>query len=203
MKNVLLTLVLLSFFFQLAQAQKNKKRADALFVFRPLIYLEYNFYHWYQEPPRTNNASPKNVGQVFNVLPGLGAGFILGKKTSLLFSVDAAVKYLPFSLDVAGFEGMGAVTFPIKANFRIPVPRELFFVQLGGGIQWTQINLHQRTAPHLNYANPFFISYFGELAGGIEENIYLLYFLRFGYHPSQAMTFDFGLRIGLHGSLWE
>jgi len=199
-KHLLILLIVL--FTQVSQAQEPNRVNDARFVFRPLVYLDYNLYHWYQEPTRQLNVRPKNVGQVFNVLPGLGVGFILGKKTTLLFSVDVAVRYFPFSLDLAGYQGMGSVAFPVSANFRIPIDG-FFFLQFGGGVQWTQINLHERTAAHLSFSDPFFMTYFGELAGGIEENIYLLYFLRFGYHPQQATTFDFGFRIGLHGSLWE
>lgn len=198
----LLFILLIVLFTQESEAQEKKTTNDARFVFRPLMYLDYSLYHWYQEPTRQLNETPKNVGQVLNVLPGLGAGFILGKKTTVLFSVDVAVKYFSFSLDIAGYEGMGAVAFPVAANFRFPV-EGFFFLQLGGGVQWTQINIHERTEAHLNYSNPFFMTYFGELAGGIEENIYLIYFLRFGYSTQQAATFDFGVRIGLHGSLWD
>lgn len=197
MKPLLLLITLL--FIQQALAQQNSVNNDARVVFRPLVYLDYNFYHWAQEP--LVGAVPKNVGQVFNVLPGIGGGFIMGKKTTLMFSIEGAIRYMPFSLDLVENKGMGSLAFPLTANFRIPL-EGFFFMQVGGGIQWTSINLHQRTSMQ-NYPTPFFQTYIGEVAFGIEEHVFLLYFLRFGYHPSQAMSFDFGLRLGLHGDLWN
>lgn len=181
-------------------AQKNKKLSDARFLFRPVVYINYNFYHWAQEPVLNN--SPQNLGQVFNAVPGLGAGFLLGKKTTLLFFAEAEVNYFPFSLDLAGYKGMGALAFPVVAGFRIPL-EGFFALTIGGGVQWTQINLHQRVMSAQNYSDTFFMTYLGEIGIVIEENIFLGYFLRFGYHPNQAMTFDFGLKFGLNGSLWE
>lgn len=203
MKKVLFLFLIIGWITNTSTAQKNKAlTGDARFAFRPMIFIDYSLYHWYQEPSRQLDKTPKNMGQVANVLPGLGAGFIMGKKTTLLFSVEASIKYFPFSLDVAGYEGMGAISFPVLANVRFPVGGFLFG-QIGGGVQWSQINIHNQTKSYEAAANPFFMTYVGELGIGAEENIYILYFLRFGYNTNQATTFDFGLRIGLHGNLWD
>ena len=97
---------------------------------------------------------------------------------------------------------MGSLSLPILANFRIPL-EGFFFFQFGGGIQFTQINLHQRTALQQTLDNSMFHTYVGEIAAGVEENLFLIFFLRFGYHPEKSNTFDFGLRLGLNGNLWE
>lgn len=199
MKKIQLLFLLILALTQVVTAQETPINNDAKVVFRPLVYVDYNFYHWVQEPVKT---TPKNVGQVFNVLPGIGGGFIMGKKTTLLFSLEAAVRYMPFSLDLVENKGMGSVAFPVIANFRIPLTG-FFFMQIGGGVQWTSINLHQRTALQQASPSPFLMTYIGEIAGGLEEHIFLMYFLRFGYHPSQAMTFDVGLKLGIHGDLWN
>lgn len=203
MKHILLILSLLlgSNSFVLGQ-DIPKLNNDARFKFSPMIFIDYNLYHWYQEPTRKIDGLQKNMGQALNVLPGLGAGFIVGKKTSLLFSLEASVKYFPFSLDLVGYEGMGAVSFPVLANFRIPL-NGFFFLQAGGGVQWNKINIHNRSAAHKRHPNPFFMTYVGELALGIEEGVYILYFARFGYNTNQSTTLDLGLRIGLHSALWD
>lgn len=203
MKNILLILSLLvgSSSFVLGQ-EAPKINNDARFKFSPMLFIDYSLYHWYQEPVKRIDGLPKNMGQALNVLPGLGAGIILGKKTSLLFSLEASVKYFPFSLDLAGYEGMGAVSFPVLANFRIPL-NGFFFLQAGGGVQWNKINIHNRSAAHKRLPNPFFMTYVGEVAIGIEEGVYILYFARFGYNTNQSTTLDIGLRIGLHSTLWD
>jgi hypothetical protein len=203
MKNSLLILALLisTSSFILGQ-DAPKVNNDARFKFSPMLFIDYSLYHWYQEPSKRIDGVPKSMGQVFNVLPGLGAGIILGKKTTLLFSLEASVKYFPFSLDLEGYEGMGAVSFPVLANFRIPLDG-FIFMQVGGGVQWNKINIHDRTEAHKTYSNPFFMTYVGELAVGIEEGVYILYFARFGYNTNQSTTLDVGLRIGLHSALWD
>jgi len=203
MKNSLLILALLACVNNVVLGQETPKlNNDARFKFSPMLFVDYNLYHWYQEPGKRMDGLPKNMGQALNVLPGLGLGVIFGKKTTLLFSLEASVKYFPFSLDVAKFEGMGAVSFPVLANFRIPLDG-FFFMQIGGGVQWNQINIHNRTAAHKMHPNPFFMTYVGEFAIGIEEGVYLLYFARFGYNTNQSTTLDLGLRIGLHSALWD
>jgi len=204
MKNLLLLLALSISVnnFVLGQDTAPKFNNDARFKFSPMFFIDYSLYHWYQEPRKTVDGLPKNMGQVLNVLPGLGAGFILGKKTTLLFSLEASVKYFPFSLDIAGYEGMGAVSFPVLANFRLPI-NGFIFMQVGGGVQWNKINIHNRTAAHQRYPNPFFMTYVGEVAIGIEEGVYILYFARFGYNTDQSTTLDLGIRIGLHSGLWD
>jgi hypothetical protein len=187
-----------SFSFQSAFAQESINKNDALFLFRPFVFVDYNLYHRYQQP--SISAIGESVGQVFNVLPGLGGGFIFGKKTIFMFSVEAAVKYLPFSLDIEGFDGMGSLAFPLVANFRIPV-EGLFFFQIGGGVQFNQINIHRSINP--SSFNPYFMTFIGEVAVGVEENLFLMYFLRFGFNNNSAYSFDFGLKFGLNGSLWE
>jgi hypothetical protein len=202
MKNILLLLILWTAANSFVLGQETAKlSSDARFRISPMIFVDYNLYHWYQEPRRTVDGL-KNVGQVLNVLPGLGAGVILGKKTALLFSLEASVKYFPFSIDLAGHEGMGAMSFPVLANFRIPI-HAFLFMQVGGGVQWNKINIHNRTAAHKRYANPFFMTYVGELAIGIEEGVYILYFARFGYNANKSTTLDIGLRLGLHSALWD
>jgi hypothetical protein len=203
MKNILLTLSLLIYTNSFVLGQDTPKlNNDARFKFSPMLFIDYSLYHWYQKPVRRVDRQPQNMGQVLNVLPGLGAGVILGKKTTLLFSLEASVKYFPFSLDVAGYEGMGAVSFPVLANFRIPLGG-FVFMQVGGGVQWNQINIHNRSIAQQNRPNPFFMTYVGELAVGIEEGVYILYFTRFGYNTNQSTTLDIGLRIGLHSALWD
>lgn len=204
MKNFLLLLALSISVnnFVLGQDTAPKFNNDARFKFSPMFFIDYSLYHWYQEPRKTVDGLPQNMGQVLNVLPGLGAGFILGKKTTLLFSLEASVKYFPFSLDIAGYEGMGAVSFPVLANFRLPI-NGFIFMQVGGGVQWNKINIHNRTAAHQRYPNPFFMTYVGEVAVGIEEGVYILYFARFGYNTDQSTTLDLGIRIGLHNGLWD
>lgn len=201
MKKKLLLLCCLLGMWQLSMAQQDKKlTSDARFVVRPMVFINYNLYHWYQEPYRIHDKRYKNMGQVMSVLPGLGGGIILGKKTTLLFSLEASINYFPFSLDLAAYEGMGALSFPIVANLRIPL-NGFLFVQVGGGIQWNQINIHPTIS---SSPSPFFRTYIGELGIGAEENLFILYFLRFGYQQNQATTFDFGLKIGLHGGgLWD
>ncbi|CAA6826564.1 MAG: Unknown protein [uncultured Aureispira sp.] len=203
MKNslLILTLLICATSFVLGQ-DAPKLNNDARFKFSPMLFIDYSFYHWYQNPKKRIDGLPQNMGQTFNVLPGLGVGAILGKKTTLLFSLEASVKYFPFSLDVAGYEGMGAVSFPVLANFRIPL-NGFFFMQVGGGVQWNKINIHNRTATQKSIQNPFFMTYVGELAIGIEEGVYILYFARFGYNTDQATTFDIGFRVGLHSPLWD
>ncbi len=197
MIRIIIFLVTFSFFLNPCSAQQKLIKNEPLFVLRPYIFINYNLYHRYQKPSFNNEQS---VGQVFNVLPGLGGGLIMGKKTVLMFSVEGALSYCPFSLDIEGFEGMGALSFPLLANFRIPV-EGFFFFQFGGGVQFNQINIHQSVNP--SAVNPFFMTYIGELSVGVEENLFLLYFLRFGYNGQSASTFDFGIRLGLNGSLWE
>jgi len=203
MKNLFFILILLvcTNASIIGQAE-SKLNNDARFKFSPMVFIDYNLYHWYQEPQKKVDGLPQNIGQTLNILPGLGVGFILGKKTSLLFSLEASVKYFPFSLDVAGYEGMGAVSFPVLTNFRIPI-NGFLFMQIGGGVQWNKINIHNRTARHKNDPNPFFMTYVGEVALGAEESIYILYFTRFGYNTNKSITLDLGLRIGLHGGLWD
>lgn len=202
MKRLLLLILLINWFATNTFAQKKQGlTSDARFVFKPMVFIDYNFYHWYQEPIDKVNNSAKNMGQVFNVLPGLGGGFILGKKTAFLFSLEVSIKYFPFSLDLDRYEGLGAISFPVLANVRFPL-NGFLFVQVGGGIQWNQINIHDRKVQQEG-GNPFFMTYVGEVGVGAEENIFILYFLRFGYNPNRATTLDFGLRIGLHGTLWD
>jgi hypothetical protein len=203
MKNILLILTLLIIANNISIGQDAPKlNSDARFRFSPMLFIDYSLYHWYQKPRRSMDRSPKSMGQVLNVLPGLGGGIILGKKTTLLFSLEASVKYFPFSLDLEGYEGMGAVSFPVLANFRIPLGG-FVFMQVGGGVQWSQINIHNRTAANQQQPNPFFMTYVGELAVGIEEGVFILYFARFGYNANQSTTLDIGLRIGLHSALWD
>ncbi|MCH2023910.1 MAG: hypothetical protein MK207_15650, partial [Saprospiraceae bacterium] len=180
-------------------SQKSLNKNDALFVFRPLLFIDYNLYHWYKAPFNNNTG---DVGQVFNVLPGIGTGIVLGKKSKFIFTLEVTFKYHPFSLNIEEFQGMGSLSLPILANFRIPL-EGFFFFQFGGGIQFTQINLHQRTALQQTLDNSMFHTYVGEIAAGVEENLFLIFFLRFGYHPEKSNTFDFGLRLGLNGNLWE
>ncbi|MDC0230853.1 hypothetical protein OAK19_02720 [Aureispira] len=197
-KIILVTLSILCFIAD-SSAQQSDINNDAHFVFRPLVFIDYNIYHWYKPPETSSNT---DVGQVFNVLPGIGGGIIMGKKTTFMFLIEAAFKYHPFSLDLNGFPGMGSITFPILGSFRIPI-EGFFFFQLGGGIQFTQINIHGHTAIQQSNSNPFFLTYVGELAAGVEENLFLIFFLRYGYNPQLSNTFDFGLRLGLNGNLWE
>ncbi|HIB78148.1 MAG TPA: hypothetical protein EYO58_11190 [Flavobacteriales bacterium] len=199
MNKIFFVILVLSLYAKFSYAQKSIIRNDARFLFRPLLFVDYNLYHWYKPPSLTNSV---NAGQIFNVLPGIGGGFILGKKTTLLFCVEATIKYHPFSLDLDGYQGMGSIAFPVLANFRIPLDG-FFFMQIGGGLQWTHINLHQRTSSQLSNLNTFFITCIAEIAAGVEEHLFLMYFLRFGYHPQGSVTFDFGLKFGLNGSLWE
>ena len=190
--------LVLSFIFYCSFAQQSSNKNDALFLFRPFVFIDYNIYHRYQQS--SVQSIEKSVGQVFNVLPGLGGGFLFGKKTVFMFSLEAAVKYLPFSLDIETFDGFGALAFPLVANCRIPI-EGLFFLQIGGGVQFNQINIHQSINPAS--LNPFFMTYIGEVAVGVEEHLFLMYFLRFGFNNNSAYSFDFGLKFGLNGSLWE
>jgi len=203
MKTLLSLLIALLCIANTAQAQDELPplSSKARFMIRPMIFIDYNFYHWYQNPLKVGERS-KSMGQVLNVLPGLGGGLVMGSKTSVLFTLEAAVRYMPFSLDVDGFEGMGAVSFPVLAGFRIPI-HGILFVNVGGGVQWTKTNLYAQTSNMQQQDNPFFMTYIGELGLGLEENLFLMFFTRFGYAPSQATTFDLGLKIGLNGNLWD
>lgn len=171
----------------------------AQFVIRPLFFADFNVYHWYQQPYVQFDGRTENVGQTLNLIPGIGTGFVMGKKTTALLVVEAGIKYMPFSLDVAEYDGIGALSFPVLASMRFPIKRAMF-LQVGAGIQWSRINLFQpKDAPRSAY----FATYVGELSIGVEEAAYLLYFTRIGYHPNGATTIDLGIRMGIHGSLWE
>lgn len=197
----LFIIVLLASHSLSAQNELPPLSSKARFTVRPMIFVDYSFYHWYQSPLKIGER-PQNVGQVFNILPGIGGGLLMGSKTTFLFTLEGAVRYMPFSLDVDGFEGMGAIAFPILAGVRIPI-HGILFVNFGGGVQWTKTNLYAKTAAFQQEQNPFFMTYIGELGLGLEENIFLMFFSRFGYAPNQAITFDFGLKIGLNGNLWD
>lgn len=203
MKNIFLTIILLFSGLVLCMSQDKKTAINKpLFVVRPVLLLDYNFYHWIQEPPRYPNAAPKNKGQLLNILPGIGGGILLGKKSEIMFGLETSIRYFPFSLDLAGYEGMGSFTIPIITSLRIPTKGFMFF-HLGLGVQWNHINMYERTEYHQQYENKFFMTYIGEIGLGLEEHFFRVYFIRFGGNPSQALTLDVGVKFGLNGSLWE
>lgn len=170
---------------------------EARFVIRPYLFAQYNLYHWYQQPLYQTDGQPKNVGAALNILPGLGGGILMGKKTTLLFAVESSLQYMPLAMDLNGFDGIGALSWPVLVHFRIPLEK-FAFLQIGGGVQWNKINLH-----HNNAANSFFMTYVGEVGFGIEETAFGLLFTRLGYHPNHATTLDVGVKFGINGSLWD
>lgn len=192
----------LFFVAPLLAQQKTLVANKPLFVIRPIFFIDYNFYHWIQEAPRYQNALPKNKGQVLNIVPGFGGGLLWGEKSKVMFSLEASFRYFPFSLDLAGYQGMGSIAIPIVTNMRVPIKGFMFF-QLGMGVQFNHVNMYERTTYHQKYENTFFMTYIGEIGLGLEENFFRVYFVRLGGHPSQAMSFDIGVKFGLNGSLWE
>ncbi len=104
---------------------------------------------------------------------------------------------MPFSMDLAGVQGVGALSIPVVGHFRIPLQKFLF-LEVGGGMQWNKINVHHAEEPQ-----PFFPTYVGELGIGIEEAAFGVFFTRVGHHPSQALTLDVGIKFGFHGGLWD
>jgi len=201
-KEFLALFFLLCALSPLLAQQKELMENKPLFVIRPMFFIDYNFYHWVQEAPRYRYALPKNKGQVLNIIPGFGGGLLWGEKSKVMFSLEASFRYFPFSLDLAGYQGMGPIAIPIITNMRVPV-KGFIFLQLGMGIQFNYVNMYERTAYHQKYENAPFMTYVGEIGLGLEENFFRVYFVRFGAHRSQAMTFDIGVKFGLNGSLWE
>ncbi len=112
----LLVVVLLTSILQTVKAQ---------FFIKPVYYLTYSFYSWHQRPyeeyPPQNLpfGDTRSVGQAMNIVPGVGAGIILGDKRCFAFSLEGQANYYPFSIDLITYKGMGAASFPVMGFFHI------------------------------------------------------------------------------------
>lgn len=177
-----------------------------------LLYANYNLYHWYQKP---SSLSPvfRSSGQVFNVLPGLGTGFWLGKPSKWWLSLESGVEFAPFTLDIDKFKGMGSLAIPLLFKVYLPVAKQLsalVSINFAAGAQWTWAELYAVPSEFQNRATSqsSFITYVGELGlslGAVSEHLRNIrdasFYIRFGGNIHGAMTFNCGLRLGFWNGL--
>lgn len=183
-----------------AQAQEQEKQASALH-FGYGLFLNYNLYTWHQKPSfvLANSSS----GQVFNVLPGVGASLWLGDVDHWLIALESGVEFLPFALDIDNYSGLGAVSFPILAKVQLPVAKQKslwLMVHAGAGVQFTKTDLYAQ--PNTTINHPFYATIMGEVGFHISAVGYqkqhlreVELFVRAGAAPLGAISVHTGLRV--------
>lgn len=209
---------ILTFFFVLISFLEQ---CQAQFFVKPIYYINYNLYSWYQKPyqryppQQFNFPDTRSVGQVLNVLPGVGGGLLIGDKRYFAFSLEGQANYYPFSFDLVEYKGMGAVSFPVLGLFHIFLnssfreepdpdfkkpPTSRTFIYFGGGVQWMATEFQARPQDYQKQYNPFFMTYVGEvgLGMGLNGSIFAI-FGRFGMDDQEGISIDVGIKIGSDG----
>jgi len=170
------------------------------------IYMNYNLYSWFQQGNPW--ANPNNgVGQVLNLLPGLGAGIWLGDVDRWTVAIEGGIEYLPFALDVDNYSGLGALSIPIlsKAQFPIAKQKSLWLMlHAGAGLQFFTTDLYARPDNSPSNSSTWEASIIGELGIHITAVGYhkqhlkeIELFVRAGGFPTHTLSFTTGLRLTL------
>lgn len=168
------------------------------------MYFEYNLYQWYQKPT-TISPIHRSTGQVFNVLPSAGMGVWVGRSDRFFVNIEGGMDYMPFSLDLEEYGGLGAISFPVVARAILPFSGDKgisSFVGLGFGVQWSKNELYAYPKGQQPTTNPFYATLVAEVTMGVgmgwdtdDKNTGMIaVFSRFGFAAEYALTFNCGLR---------
>ncbi|BDS12626.1 hypothetical protein [Aureispira anguillae] len=184
-------------------AQQEKQATPKLYVGYGL-FMNYNLYCWYQKTSQAD-LSLSSSGQVFNVLPGLGFNVWFGDVDRWILSIESAIEYAPFALDLAHYKGMGALSIPILAKAQFPIAKQQslwLMLHVGAGAQLSKTELSARPPTHQNVFNPFFTTVIGEVGFHISAVGYrrqhireVELFIRAGVGALGAVSFNSGLRM--------
>ncbi len=171
------------------------------------LYLDYNLYHRYQKP---DFLSPEreSAGQLLNLLPLGGFGFWIGQAGSFTVGIEGGLDYMPFSIDLQEYKGLGAVSFPLLLRATQPFApwAEISpFVGVGIGLQWNRIDLYGRPSGAALGLNNYFKTQVVELSIGLgrgwqpttRQTGLLAFYARIGKAAEGAHTLNFGLRAKL------
>jgi hypothetical protein len=168
------------------------------------LFISYNLYSWY-ERPATIDCTHSSSGQVFNILPGLGFNFWFGDIDHWIVSLEGAVEYTPFAIDLDKYKGLGALSIPVMAKVQFPIAKQKslwLMLHAGTGAQFLKTEIFDRPTNLPNNTNPFFVSIVGEVgihisAVGLKRQHIreIELFVRMGATPFGTMTFNSGLRL--------
>jgi hypothetical protein len=170
------------------------------------IGLEWSAYQRYQRPTTHQFSTISNdnnsAGQILNIVPNLRLGMILTDLGSWGIALHTGLTYSPFSVDIDQYKGMGAISFPLTLSYQFYFDDNVF-LSLGGGVQFSKIEMGARSPEFSNIPNPFFMTYVGEISIGGFSSYYIAIgitgFARVGFNQHQAHTLDVGLRVNI---LW-
>jgi hypothetical protein len=205
MKYILLCLFILGLSLGKLHAQETPKPKTKIYAGYGL-FLNYNLYSWYQKPSTIERPLTAS-GQVLNVLPGLGLNFWVGDVDHWILSVEGAIEYLPFALDIDNYKGLGALSIPLLAKIQFPVAKQKslwLMLHFGAGVQLLHSDIYDRPKTYENASNPFFTSFVGEFGLHISAVGYkrqhlreVELFFRAGAAPFGTLSFNTGLRLTL------
>lgn len=198
-----LLLCLLIGYWTVANAQQSMDSASAAKKNLHLGYsvgLSYNFYSWYAPPNYT--ASHYSTGQVLNILPGLNTGLWIGDVDNWMLSLETEINFLPFTLSVDQYNGLGSLEIPTLAKIQLPLSKQQSlwtFLHIGLGVQWQSVDLYARK--ELTNYNQTYLTWIGELGWQIAAVAHhkhrlrtLEYFIRVGAQVD-ALSINTGLRL--------
>lgn len=189
-------------------AQKEENTATKIH-FGYGLFVNYNLYSWYQKPAYDKDGRIPNkntsAGQVLNILPGLGANLWLGDIDNWILSIEAAVEYLPFALNLNNYQGMGAISIPTMAKVQFPIAKQQslwLMAHVGLGVQFFETDLYDKIRPNTPFGFAFHKSIIGEIGIHVSAVAYkrqhireIEFFVRAGGLPDGFVTFNTGLRL--------
>jgi hypothetical protein len=142
------------------------------------------------------NTSESSSGSVFS--SPLGIRVIVGEN-NFSIGAEAAVNIGLFNLDLNGYKGLGAMSFPLllKANFNGLSglsKNKLIGFSIGGGIQYSKTELFGLTQKYKDLDRSFFPTYVGEIGiGGGVSGSSVVWNTRVGIGKNHAFVFNTGL----------
>ncbi len=157
-----------------------------------------DFYQWFRNPYCTDceNTSESSSGSVFS--SPLGIRVIVGEN-NFSIGAEAAVNIGLFNLDLNGYKGLAAMSFPLllKANFNGLSglsKNKLIGFSIGGGIQYSKTELFGLTKKYKDLDRSFFPTYVGEIGvGGGVSGSSVVWNTRVGIGKNHAFVFNTGL----------
>jgi hypothetical protein len=157
-----------------------------------------DFYQWFRNPYCSDckNTNESSSGSVFS--SPLGVRVIVGEN-NFSIGAEAAVNIGLFNLDLNGYKGLGAMSFPLllKANFNGLSglsKNKLIGFSIGGGIQYSKTELFGLSKKYQELDRSFFPTYVGEIGiGGGVSGSSVVWNTRVGIGKNHAFVFNTGL----------
>lgn len=164
------------------------------------ITANYQFYERIVTPNTVNPGESHSVGQVLNLLPGLGLKAWLGGD-KVAFSAEGKVEYSPYAVHWRPkyYTGLGALSVPVLAKISYheggefeAIYKDGYTVSLGVGMQWSTANFYFR--PSEIAPVPWYSMYIIELNIGLGDNANNMgFFLRYGQGEDFSSVFKLGV----------